>query len=267
MPRRRVTGLLLLGGLALGSAGRAGRVHAAPTPLAQPTTSLPPGQAPAVRLRQPAAVAERLAELRGQRDFNYAEPPPADAAPNAWSRFWRRILGWIFQQLNWVSSHTSGALWSWLFYGLLAGAVVFVVLKLLQVDLTLAFGRSPHRAALGYETSAENIHEVDFATRLREAEEAGNLRLAVRLGYLALLKQLTDQQLIDWQPDKTNQAYVRELATQRPAQRVPFAELTRQFEYVWYGELPLPMALYREVRASQLALGQQLAGARPRVSS
>lgn len=255
----------MLSGLALGCAGRAGRVLAAPAPLAQPppTSALPPDQTPTLRLRQPAAVAERLAELRGQRDFNYAEPPPADAAPSAWGRFWRSILEWIFRQLNWVGSHTSGTLWTWLFYGLLAGAVVFVVLKLLQVDLTLAFGRSPRRAALGYDTSAENIHEVDFTARLREAEEAGNLRLAVRLGYLALLKQLTDQQLIDWQPDKTNQAYGRELATQRPAQRAPFAELTRQFEYVWYGELPLPATLYAEVRAGQLALGQQLAGARP----
>ena len=64
---------------------------------------------------------------------------------------------------------------------------------------------------LAYDTAAENIHEVDFATRLAEAEAAGNCRLAVRLGYLQLLKQLTDRGLIHWQPDKTNHAYLAEL--------------------------------------------------------
>lgn len=133
-----------------------------------------------------------------------------------------------------------------------------MVLKLLQVDLTRAFGRAPRRAPLAYETLAENIHELDFAEQLRLAEEAGNRRLAVRLGYLALLKQLSDRDLIAWQPDKTNRTYVGELASQRPALRPPFAELTRQFEYVWYGELPLSPAQYAEVRAGQLDLGKKL---------
>jgi hypothetical protein len=79
---------------------------------------------------------------------------------------------------------------------------------------------------------------------------------------LQLLKQLSDSQLIDWQPDKTNQTYLRELATQRPNLRAPFAELTRQFEYVWYGELPLQRPLYADVRERQLQLGQQLSGGR-----
>jgi hypothetical protein len=144
-------------------------------------------------------------------------------------------------------------------YALLAGAVVFVVLKLLDVDLTAAFGRAPRRrTALDYDTATENIHELDFATRLREAEDGGNYRLALRLGYLELLKHLTDQGLIDWQPNKTNHAYLRELADSRPTARAPFSELTRQFEYVWYGELALPAAGYQQARAAQQQLGQQL---------
>jgi hypothetical protein len=248
--RRALAGLLLALGLAL---------SVSPTARAQ----TPPATAPtaSVRLRQPPAATARLDELRGQHAFDYREQPPAtEEASSAWSRFWNRVFRWLLSKFEWVGGYTYEGFWRWVIYGLLAAAVVFVVLKLLQVDVTRAFGRAPRRAALDYETLSENIHELDFPTQLREAEEAGNLRLAVRLGYLAVLKQLSDANLITWQPDKTNQTYVRELASQRPALRPPFAELTRQFEYVWYGELPLTPAQYAEARAAQVALGRQLGG-------
>jgi hypothetical protein len=244
----------LLAGLALGSGGLA--AHSAPPPASQ-------APAPAVRLRQPPPVAARLQELAGERAFDYRQEPPADdARASAWQRFWRRVRRWLGHLFGGRSAPTYNGFWRWVIYGLLAAAAVWVVLKLAQVDLTRAFGRAPRRTALDYETLSENIHELDFPTQLREAEEAGNLRLAVRLGYLALLKQLSDANLITWQPDKTNQTYLREVASQRPALRSPFAELTRQFEYVWYGELPLTPAQYAEARAAQVALGLLINGSK-----
>ncbi|MGI4865720.1 MAG: DUF4129 domain-containing protein [Janthinobacterium lividum] len=209
---------------------------------------------PTLRLRQPAAAKTRLDELRRQREFRYAQE--VEPAPSAWSLFWVRFWQWLAEL---IGEHTSATFWKVVLYGLLAGAVVFVVLKLLQVDITTIFGRSPRRApGLEYDTATENIHELDFVARLREAEDSGNYRLALRLGYLQLLKLLSDQHLIDWQPDKTNHAYLRELATGRPAGTPAFGELTRQFEYVWYGELPLPAGLYRQAREAQQQFGRIL---------
>lgn len=210
---------------------------------------LPPDQATALTLRLPDA--ERLRELRGQREFNYLETP-AEMSPWAlfWAKFWQRVLGWLNQR-----SYTH--FWRWVFYGMFIAAGTFIVLKLLQVDLTGAFGRAGRRTRLDYDTNGENIHEVDFATRLAEAEAAGNFRLAVRLGYLQLLKHLTAQGLIDWQPNKTNQTYLNELTATGPL-RADFREITRQFEYVWYGELPLTTLLYAQVRAGHKAFATQL---------
>lgn len=64
--------------------------------------------------------------------------------------------------------------------------------------------------------------------------QMGNYRLVVRLLYLKTLKQLSDRELIHWLPEKTNQAYVLEIADQ--AKQQEFAQLTTQFEYIWYGE-------------------------------
>ena len=252
---------MLLAGLSLAPALPIAAQVVPPATLATPPP-LAPDQAAPVRLRQPPAALARLRELHGQHEFDYHEVrPAADEGNSLWGRFWARVRQWLADHFSWLGGYSYDGFWRWLIYGLLGAAVVWVILKLLQVDLTAAFGRTPRRVALAYETLSENIHELDFPTQLREAEEAGNLRLAVRLGYLALLKQLSDRHLIDWQPDKTNQTYLRELAIQRPNLRPPFAETTRQFEYVWYGELPLSPALYAGVRAGQLGLGRQLGGA------
>ena len=251
--------LLLLGGLLALPALGAPRPPRPWRALAD-TTSAPPLPADAAAqppLRRPPAA--RLRDLRGQRDFQYVE---GTGAPEG-AGFWARLVAWLWRWLAPVFDTRGGRrAWDIIFYGLIGGTLVFAVLKLLQVDLTNVFGRAARSLPLAYETGQENIHELNFADALAQAEAAGNLRLAVRLGYLQLLKQLTDRDLIDWQPDKTNQAYLRELATSRPAARPDFAELTRQFEYAWYGELPVSAILYRQVREAQLQFGQQLTRAK-----
>ena len=240
---RLVLVLLFLGLL------RAAPGQAAPRPTAVPV--LQPDWGPAPRLRRPDA--ERLQVLRGQRAFQYEEDA-AQPEQGAWSAFWARVREAIG---NWLVSRSYNHFWRWVFYALFVGAGVFIVLRLLEIDFTAVLGRAPRRTALAYDTTAENIHEVDFATRLAEAEAAGNWRLAVRLGYLQLLKTLADGGLIHWQPDKTNHAYLAELPPAGPL-RGDFREATRQFEYVWYGELALTAALYAQVRAGHQALRAQL---------
>ncbi|MBH8568872.1 DUF4129 domain-containing protein [Microvirga sp. STS02] len=241
--------LLLL--LVLAAPCRAARPDAPARPAA--TWPLPPDAGPAPQQRRPDAA--RLRELRGQREFQYVEPDTR-AEQSAWSLFWARVWQTI---IEWLNSRSYSHFWRWVFYALFLGAGVFVVLKLLQIDFTALFGRSPRRAPLAYDTAAENIHEVDFATRLAEAEAAGNWRLAVRLGYLQLLKTLSDRGLINWQPDKTNHAYLAELPP-TGAIRDDFREITRQFEFVWYGELALSEPLYERVRAGQWAFHTLVAG-------
>ena len=266
MPRCFFRFLLLSTLLGAGLAAEAQPLPALPPAgAAKPaaTAPLPPDQAATGPRHPPAAVGARLDELRGQREFHYTDAAPP--APSAWELFWDRFWRWVGRWLSRTSYHD---FWRWVVYGLLVGAVVFVVLKLLQVDLTAAFGRSPRRvAALAYDATTENIHDLDFSLRLREAEATGNYRLALRLGYLELLKNLSDQDFIDWQPDKTNHAYLRELAARHPTARAPFGELTRQFEYVWYGELALPAGLYQQARAAQQQLGRQLGPAGQRAAA
>ncbi|MCY7357559.1 MAG: DUF4129 domain-containing protein, partial [Rudanella sp.] len=93
----------------------------------------------------------------------------------------------------------------------------------------------------------EDIHAINFEQELEIAAEQGNYRLGVRLLYLRTLKQLTDRHLIDWNPNKTNQQYAYEVANQPFA--TEFNALTRDFDYVWYGDFPVDKAQFEALKA------------------
>jgi hypothetical protein len=233
---------------------------AAPPALAQPARNaaalprqLPADRASNVVLRAP--TAERLRAFREQRDFKYVT---VKSENSAWDLLWLRFWRWVADLLE---TRPGKLLWEYGIYAALLVAFVFVVLKLMQVDITRAFGRAPQRAPLSYDAQSEDIHALDFQTLLREAEASGNYRLAVRLGYLEVLKQLTDQGLIRWQPDKTNHDYLYELPAGPLA--TAFRELTRQFDYVWYGEHDdLTPTHYAQARTTREAFQQLLATSR-----
>lgn len=241
--------LLCLAGVAPSARARATPEVAAQRQQSQP---LPPDLSTALPPRRPDA--NQLRELAGQRDFRYEEPK---ASTDAWDAFWARV----WKRLGRLLDHRIGNFpWRYVIYAVALGILVFAVLKLLQVDITGAFGRSAQRQPLAYDTATEDIHEVDFPARIAEAEAAGNFRLATRLGYLEVLKHLTDGGFIRWQPDKTNHAYLSELAA--GPLREAFRSATWQFEYVWYGDLRLTSTLYHEARTGQRVVSSLLSGHR-----
>lgn len=93
----------------------------------------------------------------------------------------------------------------------------------------------------------QNLHEADIDRFLRQALTAGNYRLAVRLYYLAIIKELSLQSKIEWKRDKTNGAYIREM--RKYSTLLPdFQKLTLIFEYVWYSDLPFSSERYDQVQ-------------------
>jgi hypothetical protein len=81
----------------------------------------------------------------------------------------------------------------------------------------------------------ENIEELDFEGLLKQALAQGDLRLAVRVHYLLLLKKLNEVGLIIWKKNKTNRDYLSELYG-RDAVYEDVRKLTMAYELVWYGE-------------------------------
>jgi hypothetical protein len=86
---------------------------------------------------------------------------------------------------------------------------------------------------LSLEDIEENFQELALEDFIRNAVERKEFALAIRLYYLAVLKELATQELIRWKKDKTNLDYIHEM---RPTELgAPFREITRIFEWAWYG--------------------------------
>lgn len=166
--------------------------------------------------------------LRSNPDFQYEEL----LVDLSW---WDRFKRWIIYKI--AELMTREGSWSLLKNAMLAlgiAALLYLIMKLLGMDIASIFSRKAKTTGLEHMEYTENIHTIDFDGELQKAIQTGNYRLAVRLLYLDCLKKLSDYQLIDWQPAKTNANYINELSN-TPI-KDEFRQLTKQFEYVWYGD-------------------------------
>lgn len=185
--------------------------------------------------------AEKVEKLRTQEDFQYYEAIPE--GESLWERLKRRFQNWLREAL--YEGRASG-LWEALLYIAIAGAIVFIVIKMQKVDNGSLFGRRADSMATPYDVFEENIHEMDMKALIAEAVGERNYRKAVRLHYLQSLKFLTNGGLIEWKPGKTNRSYIHEIPNQQV--RREFEQLTGMFEYVWYGGAALSDELYTSAR-------------------
>ncbi|MFB0946770.1 MAG: hypothetical protein QMB24_11590, partial [Spirosomataceae bacterium] len=98
--------------------------------------------------------------------------------------------------------------------------------------------------------SAEKLSQIDFKKSIQQTLEKENYRLAIRIDYLWLVQQLSDDGLIIFTKDKTNQTYVRELTkNQRVSDEVgtSFKTCTRLYEYVWFGNFAVDKSRFEEI--------------------
>lgn len=182
---------------------------------------------------------QKIKTYRSNPDFIY-ENIPVDQ--NLWGRFWSWFWGLIESAFK---NPYSGKFLKYLVILAVVALVVFIVIKLIGLDIKIFSGKSK-AVNVPYTESLDNIHEINFNNEIEKAMSTGNYRLAVRLLYLHVLKKLSDKNLIDWQPEKTNQTYVREITD--PGTRKQFGLLTRQFEYIWYGEFYIDKENFNQVK-------------------
>jgi hypothetical protein len=117
------------------------------------------------------------------------------------------------------------------------GGLLFFAFSVMKIDVRGIFSKKARSTEVPYDELPEDIEEMDFEQLIRQAKQKKQYRRAVRLLYLETLKTLTRQQLIHWQPNKTNHDYLEELKGAACYQ--DFFDLTLRFEYVWYGDFPI----------------------------
>lgn len=148
-----------------------------------------------------------------------------------------KLARWFERQFDFVEVPSVGGfpLGDIIVWVLALVAVGFIVFIIFRGKWGWLFGGKKFRKREEeYSVYVENIHNINFTDEIEAAVQGKNYRKATRLFYLKSLKLLSDAGYIQWQINKTNTDYRREISSK--AIRDEFDYLSLAFEYVWYGE-------------------------------
>jgi hypothetical protein len=183
-----------------------------------------------VEIRQPSA--EKQQELLHDTDYRYDRIGPAPKG------LWERFTDWFWRKIAELFTSKGGALGFKIFeYALIIAAIVIIVMLILKNDVRALFYGKSAAVTIDFSEFEEDIHKINFDELITDAISKKDFRKAVRLHFLKLLKELTDNNLITWQIDKTNNDYSIELAKSKYSHG--FRELTLLYEYIWYGDFKI----------------------------
>ena len=184
---------------------------------------------------------QKLAEILRREEFL----KPEEKEESFIQRAYRKVLEWLakmFPKLNIPESAPAESsafpfVLQILLYALVLGLIGFFVYKfapfLVQRFRTRERRENRERVILGEKLAADETADTLFSQAELLARE-GDLRGAIRKGYIALLCELSDRKLIGLKKHKTNRDYLRDVRKRRPLYQ-NLRGLTNNFERHWYG--------------------------------
>ena len=191
---------------------------------------------------------ETIEKFKKDPEFNYSE---ATAEDNWWSKFkrylrlqWQRFLSWMLGDYE-----------APLLLAILLDILPYLLLGLLFALLLYLFAKlNPGNALFGTPSTGEIhfseeekiIKTRDIKKLIDKAVAAKNYRLAVRYHFLFLLQKLSREDLIIYNPAKTDEEYVQEISDSDLQLR--FKKLSRIYDFVWYGNFATSEESYTKIK-------------------
>ncbi len=162
------------------------------------------------------------------------------------NKFWTKVKRWIYnfflKIFKWLFGQKKAGPYLRIFTKIAPyiglAALIFVIIRFLfNTNFRKLLSDNDSEAEVIYGEDEEIIRNKDINALLKEAAEKGNYRLALRYYYLKLLKKLEANDIIKWEPQKTNYEYLREIKKQDYNDK--FKRFTLWYDYIWYGKYPL----------------------------
>ncbi len=199
-------------------------------------------------LDNPAALArtkdedkQKLAEILKREEYAKPEKPE-----ETWLQsLIRRFREWLYEKMPQTEERESSPT-GYPSFSIVLMIVIFILVLALISFLIYKFApfigfnfrnqkskEKPDRVILGERLAADENAGSLFSEAERLARE-GNLRQAIRKGYIALLCELSDRKIIGLAQHKTNRDYLRDVR-KRHALFQDMNNLTDNFERHWYG--------------------------------
>lgn len=196
---------------------------------------------PAASNRTKDEDKQKLAEILRREEYQ----KPEIKEESLFQRIYRKILEWLanmFPRPNLPDAPTEGfqsipMVLQLILYTLVLGLIGFLIYKFAPFFAS-RFRRKEkkekkERVILGEKLLADENANTLFDEAEKLARE-GNLRGAIRKGYIALLCELSDRKIIGLANHKTNRDYLRDVRKRREIYE-NMNGLTANFERHWYG--------------------------------
>jgi hypothetical protein len=162
---------------------------------------------------------------------------------------WQRFKTWLSQKFQkWLSEFFDAAgarrALTVIEYILKIGGILLIIFVLYKIIKSLMgeegnwiFGRKSDQIDIIAHDLEQNLMQTDFDALIQDAIRKKQFRLAIRYYYLQSLKKLTQKNKIDWQYEKTNLDYEREIENAELKNK--FRYISYLYNYCWYGEFDL----------------------------
>jgi len=180
-------------------------------------------------------TAQQWKNLTDDPTFTYTEEQPKareSAASDGWAKFMLSILEFF--------ASSAGKVLLWVIVAIL---VLGIVLWIFKQNGNIFFARKDKKiGGDNIDEYADDFVPANWEQTIMDAAQQGDYRLAVRHGYRYFLFLLQEKELIKYQTAKTNYQYAFELAGSNLHK--PFMQLTREYEYAWYGGFAIEKAQF-----------------------
>ena len=183
--------------------------------------------------------SSKIEAYKNSEEFDYTL---AELEPSIFQQFWnwikkvlRNILEYLFDDIKPITGFLSIVLKA-LPYILLVIALFFIVKYFLNIRAKSIL-KGSNKNIVKFGSDEDLIKRDDLETLLKDAIANKEYKIAVRFYYLLILKKLTETDVIDWQQEKTNEDYIKEI--KETTLQSTFSEITRVYDYVWYGNFDI----------------------------
>ncbi len=200
-------------------------------------------------IKQKKFDADNLDTYKSDKDFNYnVKKRKITFIERIWDWFKRvffKFLSWLFG--NKAATGILAVIVRVLPY-LIAAIVLFLLLKFfLKVDMNSIISGKTDKAVVSLTDEEELIKNEDLTKLIQKAIEQKNYRLAIRYYYLLALQKLSKHEFIEWQQEKTNEDYIKEI--KQELLKSKFASSTYLYDFVWYGNFDINELEFVKVEA------------------
>ena len=130
---------------------------------------------------------------------------------------------------------------------------IILVAIVIGVSAYILFVRSPVavssvRVSYEQEMNPDSINLSDLETKIKRAKNTKDFRLATRLYFVWIIKELSDKEYIKWKKRKTNYNYQSEVLNEPFAE--DFKKSIKNYEFIWYGKYDILSDDFKSVEKS-----------------